>query len=215
MRVVVAGGHGQIGLLFGEMATPEHEVIGLIRDPEQSGDLEAVGMTPLVVDLEAVDTARLAEAMAGCDAVVFAAGAGPGSGAARKETVDYGGAVKCVDAAREAGARRFQMVSAMGTDDPPADDSVFSVYLRAKSRADAYLMGSDLDWTVVRPGRLTDEPPTGRVQLARHVPRGNVPRADIAAVLTVCLDEDATRGKVFEVVGGDTSIPEALAALGA
>src|SRR5690606_7635586 len=114
MRVVVAGGHGQIGLLFGEMATPEHEVIGLIRDPAQSGDLEAVGMTPLVVDLEAVDPARVTEAMAGCDAVVFEPGAGPGSGAARKETVDYGGAVKCVDAAGEAGARRFQMVSAMG-----------------------------------------------------------------------------------------------------
>ena len=124
MRVVVAGGHGQIGLLFGEMATPEHEVIGLIRDPDQSGDLEAVGMTPLVVDLEAADTARLAEAMAGCDAVVFAAGAGPGSGAARKETVDYGGAVKCVDAARAAGARRGLLVWAMGTDDAPPDQSV-------------------------------------------------------------------------------------------
>lgn len=215
MRVVVAGGHGQIALLFGGLAAPEHEVIGLIRDPDQSGDLEAVGMTPLVVDLEAADTARLAEAMAGCDAVVFAAGAGPGSGAARKETVDYGGAVKCVDAAREAGAHRFLMVSAMGTDDPPADDSVFSVYLRAKSRADAYLMGSDLDWTVVRPGRLTDEPPTGRVHLARHVPRGEVPRADIAAVLSACLGEDTTRDRVFEVVGGDTPIPAALAVLGA
>lgn len=215
MRVVVAGGHGQIARLFGELAAPEHEVIGLIRDPDQSGDLEAVGMTPLVVDIEAADTARLAEAMAGCDAVVFAAGAGPGSGAVRKETVDYGGAVKCVDAASDAGARRFLMVSAMGTDDPPADDSVFSIYLRAKSRADAYLMDSDLDWTVVRPGRLTDEPPTGRVHLARHVPRGDVPRADIAAVLIACLDEDATWGKVFEVVGGDTPIPAALAAFGA
>jgi nucleoside-diphosphate-sugar epimerase len=129
MRVVVAGGHGQIALLFGELATPEHEVIGLIRDPDQSGDLETVGMTPLVVDLEEADTGRLAEATAGCDAVVFAAGAGPGSGAARKETVDYGGAVKCVDAARDADARCFLMVSAMGTDDPPTDDSVFSVYL--------------------------------------------------------------------------------------
>lgn len=215
MRVVVAGGHGQIALLLGELATPEHEVVGLIRDPDQTGDLEAVGMTPLVVDIEAADTARLAETMGNCDAVVFAAGAGPGSGAARKETVDFGGAVKCVDAAREAGARRFLMVSAMGTDDPPADDSVFSIYLRAKSRADAYLMASDLDWTVVRPGRLTDEPPTGRVHLARHVPRGDVPRADVAAVLTACLDADATRGKVFEVVGGDTPIPAALAALGA
>lgn len=213
MRVVVAGGHGQIALLFGGLAAPEHEVIGLIRDPDQSGDLEAVGMTPLVVDLEEADTGRLTEAMAGCDAVVYAAGAGPGSGAARKETVDYGGAVKCVDAAREAGARRFLMVSAMGTDNPPTDDSVFAVYLRAKSRADSYLMDSDLDWTVVRPGRLTDRPGTARVNLARHVPRGEIPRADVAAVLAECLHHDATIGKIFEVVGGDSPIAEAVAAL--
>jgi uncharacterized protein YbjT (DUF2867 family) len=215
MRIVVAGGHGQIARLFGELAAPEHEVTGLIRDPAQAGDLETVGMTPLVIDLEQADSGRLAGAMAGCDAVVFAAGAGPGSGAARKETVDYGGAVKCVDAAVEAGARRFLMVSAMGTDDPPADDSVFSIYLWAKSRADAYLMDSDLEWTVVRPGRLTDQAPTGHIHLARHVPSSEIPRADVAAVLVECLRHDATRGKVFEVVGGDAPIAEAVAAAGA
>lgn len=213
MRIAVAGGHGQIARRFGELATPEHEVIGLIRDPGQSGDLEAVGMSALVLDLEDADTNQVTQAVAGCDALVFSAGAGPGSGAARKETVDYGGAVKCVDATVQAGVRRFLMVSAMGTDDPPQDDSVFSVYLRAKAGADTHLMDSILDWTIVRPGRLTDEAPTGRVQIDRHVPRGNVPRAEVAAVLLECLRNDGTVGTVFELVGGDTPIPEAVASV--
>lgn len=213
MRIAVAGGHGQIARQFGELATPDHEAIGLIRDPDQSVDLEAVGMSALVLDLEDADTKQVAEAVAGCDTLVFSAGAGPGSGAARKETVDYGGAVKCIDAAVQAGVRRFLMVSAMGTDDPPQDDSVFSVYLRAKAGADNHLMDSPLDWTIVRPGRLTDEAPTGRVHIDRHVPRGNVSRADVAAVLLECLRNDGTVGAVFELVGGDTPIPEAVASV--
>ena len=213
MRIAVAGGHGQIARRFGELATPDHEVIGLIRDPGQSGDLEAVGMSALALDLEDANTNEVAQAVAGCDALVFSAGAGPGSGPARKETVDYGGAVKCIDATVQAGVRRFLMVSAMGTDDPPKDDSVFSVYLRAKAGADNHLIDSPLDWTIVRPGRLTDEAPTGRVHIDRHVPRGNVPRADVAAVLLECLHSDETVGAVFELVAGDTPIPEAVASV--
>lgn len=210
---MVAGGHGQVARLFGQIISSQHEVVGLIRHPEQAADLESVGMVAEVLDLEDASRESLAEVFEGSDAVVFAAGAGPGSGAARKETVDYGAAVKSVEAAEKAGVRRFVMVSAMGTDDPPGDDSVYSVYLRAKSRADAHLMDSTLDWTVVRPGRLTDDPATGLVRLARHVPRGRIPRADVAAVITEVLVSDLAVGKVFEVVGGDVPIVDALAAL--
>lgn len=214
MRVVVAGGHGQIALLFGEQASGAHEVVGLIRDPAQTADLEAAGLQPEVIDLEQAPVEEVAAVCEEAGAIVFAAGAGPGSGAERKETVDYGAAVKCLEAAWSTGVRRFLMVSAMGTDDPPTDDSVFSVYLRAKARADTALMDSDLDWTVVRPGRLTDDPGTGRVHLARHVPRGEISRSDVAAVLRGCLEDNRTVGQVFEVVGGDTPISEAIAALG-
>jgi uncharacterized protein YbjT (DUF2867 family) len=214
MDVVIAGGHGQIALLLSGLLTQRGDrVRGLIRKPEQSADLEAAGAEPVVLDLEHASAADVAEVLEGTDAVVFAAGAGPGSGPERKETVDHGAAVKLLEAAGAAGVERYVMVSAMGTDDPPDGDEVFAVYLRAKARADRALMDSDLAWTVVRPGGLTDADPTGLVQLARHVPRGKVPRADVAAVLAAALADDRTAGHVFEVVGGDTPIDEALAAI--
>lgn len=212
MRVVVVGGHGQVALRFGELASSRHDLVGLVRNPDHVADLEAVGMTAEVVDMEEVSVDGLAELIRGFDALVFTAGAGPGSGVARKETVDYGAAVASVDACEAAGVSRFVMVSAMGTDNPPQDDSVFSVYLRAKARADAYLMESSLDWTVLRPGRLNNDPPTGQVRLSRHVPRGRVSRADVAAVIAALLERDNTIGSILELVGGDTPIAEAIAA---
>ena len=209
--VTIAGGHGRIALHTSRLLSQRGDgVRGLIRNEGQSDDLRAVGATPVVVDLEQVADGDLADIVAGSDAVVFAAGAGPGSGAARKETVDYGAAVKRLAAARRAGVARYVMVGSMGADDPPAGDDVFSVYLRAKARADRALMDSDRAWTVVRPGGLTDGPGTGRVDLARRVPRGKVPRADVAAVLVAVLDDERTVGHVFEVVGGDTPIADAL-----
>lgn len=213
MRIIIAGGHGKVARSFGEIVSPHHEVVGLIRDGAQAADLEAIGMRAMVADLEATTPGDLARIIHGSDAFVFAAGAGPGSGAARKETVDYGAAAKSVRAAGDSGVKRFLMVSAMGTDHPPDDDTIFSVYLRAKARADATLMDSNLDWTVVRPGRLTDRPGTGRVRLARRVPRGDIPRRDVAGVLAESLTDARTVGRVFEVVGGDTPIEEALASL--
>lgn len=211
MRTVIAGGHGQVARHLGRILHGRgDEVVGLIRDPDQSDDLRDAGVEPVVVDLEEVRPVDLTEVLRGADAVVFAAGAGPGSGAARKETVDYGAAVKLREAARGAGVHRYVMVSAMGTDDPPDGDDVFSVYLRAKARADRELMATGMAWTVVRPGRLTDEPGTGRVQLARHVDRGEVPREDVAAVVAAVLHDERTAGHVFEVVGGDTPIDEAV-----
>ncbi len=214
MRIVIAGGYGQVARHLGRILRDRgDDVVGLIRDPDQSGDLDAAGVEPLVVDLEEVRPVDLVDVVRGADAVVFAAGAGPGSGAARKETVDYGAAVKLREAARGAGVDRYVMVSAMGTDDPPEGDDVFSVYLRAKARADRELMATDLAWTVVRPGRLTDEPGIGRVRLARHVERGEVPREDVAAVLAAVLYDDRTVRRVFEVVGGDTPVDRALDAV--
>ena len=187
-----------------------HEVVGLIRDAEQADDITAVGGIPLVLDLEHAALEEVRDAVEGADAVVFAAGAGAGSGAARKEAVDFGAAVLLRDAAVAAGVGDYVMLSSMGTDDPPAGDDVFSVYLRAKARADAAVMDSDLAWTIVRPGRLTDDEATGRVALARHVARGGVARADVAAVLAEVLQRPDTRGHVMEVVGGDTPIEAAL-----
>jgi uncharacterized protein YbjT (DUF2867 family) len=205
VRVVVAGGHGQIGLLLlQQLAERGDAAVGLIRNPAHVLDLRAVGAVPLVHDLEADDDLSLE-----ADAVVFAAGAGPGSGAERKWTMDYGGAAKLM----RAGVARYVMVSAMGAADPPAEGGeVFGEYLRAKARADRELQASGLDFTIVRPGRLTDDPPTGRVQIAERLPRGAVPRADVAAVLAAVLDEPDAIGRSFDLVAGDTPVDEALRA---
>lgn len=212
MDVAIIGGHGQVArLTTRRLAERGDPVRAVIRDEDQVADVEDDGARPALHDVEHDDVEGLVEAIDGCDAVVFAAGAGPGSGAERKWTVDYGGAVQTIRAASRAGVDRFVMVSAMGTDDPPPDDDVFSVYLRAKMAADAQLRASDLDWTVLRPGRLTDDPGTGRITIARHVQRGEVPREDVAATIVACLDDASTIGHVLEVVGGDTPVDDAVA----
>ena len=214
MRVVIAGGHGQIALLLEKvLADRGHHAVGVVRNPDHVGDVEATGAEAVVLDLEKADVADLTDVVKGADAVVFAAGGGPNSGAARKETVDKGAAVLLAEAAEQAGVRRYVMVSAMGTDraDPDSDD-VFQVYLRAKKAADDDLRSRDLDWTVVRPGRLTDNPPTGRVQVGT-LPRGEISRADVAAVLAAALDQDATIGKTFDLLAGHQTVEAALAGL--
>jgi uncharacterized protein YbjT (DUF2867 family) len=214
MDIAIAGAHGQIGRQLTRMLHERGDRIrGIIRDPDQHGDIVADGGEPVVLDLEDTTTADLAAAIEGADAVVFAAGAGPGSGAERKATVDRDGAILLLDAATAAGVDRYVVLSSMGTDDPPTGDDVFEVYLRAKADADRAVMASDLRWTVVRPGGLTDDEPTGRVDLARHVDRGEVPRADVAAVLTAVLHDDRTAGQVFEVVGGNIPVDDALGQL--
>lgn len=211
MRIVIAGGHGKIArLLSRRLAARGDSVVGLVRNPDHAADLTADGAAPVVADLEAVDAATLAGPLAGADAVVFAAGAGPGSGPDRKETVDRAAAALLADAAQQAGVRRYLLVSSMGTEDPPAGDDIFSVYLRAKAAAEADLRARDLDWTVLRPGGLTDDPATGRVTLARSVPRGQVPRDDVAAVLVALLDEPASAGATLELVSGDVPVAEAV-----
>lgn len=213
MDILVAGGHGQVALrLLKLLADQGHTARGLIRKRDQAADLEAVGAVPVFGDLE--NDATLDAYVKGADAVVFAAGAGPGSGPARKKTVDLGGAVKLTDAARATGVRRYVMVSSIGADRAGSAGEAMRPYLEAKAQADQYLQASGLDWTIVRPGSLTDDPGTGRVRVSTELgSRGPVPRDDVAAVLAAVLTSDATAGLVFELFGGDTPIAEALAGL--
>lgn len=210
MDVAIAGGHGKIGLLLGRLLADRGDrARGLMRNRDHEDDLRAAGVEPVLCDLEAgVDVAA---AIAGADAVVFAAGAGPGSGADRKWTVDYAGAAKLIVAAHAAGVRRYAIVSAMGAASPPEGDDVYSVYQRAKARADEELRASGLDWTIVRPGRLTDEAGTGRVQAGERLDRGEIARADVAATVVAVLDDPSTVGAAFDLVGGETPIADAVA----
>jgi uncharacterized protein YbjT (DUF2867 family) len=212
MRVVIAGGHGQIAMQLERLlAARGDDAIGLVRNPDHVGDLEQVGAKAAVLDLERSSVDDLVPVLNGADAVVFAAGAGPGSGSARKDTVDRDAAILLADAALAAGVRRYVMVSAIRADegDPDSDD-VFQVYLRAKGAADAYVRDQDLDWTIVRPGRLTDDAGTGQVRLGPDVEYGEVPRADVAATLLGVLDDPATAGKQFNLVSGGTPVATAL-----
>jgi uncharacterized protein YbjT (DUF2867 family) len=214
MLVAIAGGHGNIALRLTSLLHGRGDhVRSLIRKPEHADDVRAAGGDPVICDLESASDYEAAAAARGADAVVFAAGAGPGSGAERKWTMDYGGAVKLIAAAKAEGISRYVIVSSTGADpDAPGDDT-FSVYLRAKGKADADLAASGLDYTIVRPGRLTDDPGTGLVALGPTVERGEIPRDDVAAVLAAILHEPATSGLTFEAMSGDVPIDEAVAAL--
>ena len=218
MRVVIAGGHGKIALLVEKLLAERGDsVAGLIRNPAQADDLRAAGAEAIVLDLESASAGEVAHHLADADAVVFAAGAGPGSGIERKTTVDRDAAILLADAAETAGVGRYVMISAMGADRRASDESadpVFAAYLAAKAAADAAVRArAGLLSTIVRPGLLTDEPGTGRVRVAESTGRGSIPRADVAAVLVAVLDAPATGGATFELISGDTSIPEAVAAL--
>lgn len=216
MRIVIAGGHGQIALRLERLlAARGDEAAGLIRNPAHADDLREAGAQPVVCDLEAASVEDVAAHLEGADAAVFAAGAGPGSGAARKETVDRAAAVLLADAAERAGVRRLLVVSAISVDSPPppGTDPVFAAYLKAKSAADADIrQRTALDWTILRPGRLTNEPGTGEVALAPSLPRGDVPRDDVAAVLLALLDEPRTARLTLDLTSGDTPVAEAVAA---
>jgi uncharacterized protein YbjT (DUF2867 family) len=214
MNVAIAGGHGQVARRLARLLVANgHTVFGLIRKLEHAEDLRADGSEPVVIDLEAAGPEELAEAIEGADAVVFAAGAGPGSGAERKLTVDRDGAIKLLEAARSAGVQRYVIVSSVGAESPPDDDDVFSVYLRAKAEADAAVAASDLDWTIVRPGFLTDDSGSGSARILTEPVRDKVARDDVAAVLAAVLDEPRTAGLTLYVVGGDEPIELALARL--
>jgi nucleoside-diphosphate-sugar epimerase len=221
MRIAIAGAHGQVGLILGRRLSEGGDtVVGLIRKPEQQDDLRAAGIEPAVVDLESASVDEVAAALRDADAVVFAAGAGPGSGAERKDSVDRAGAVLLADAAEAAGVDRYVLLSSMGVGQvrdgaaPEGMEDAFVAYLRAKLAAEDDVRARSFDWTVLRPGSLTDEAGSGRVQLAPDAPRGEVSRDDVARVIAALLHAPKTAGKVLELCSGDTQIEAAVAAAG-
>lgn len=216
MLIVIAGGHGKIALLLTELLDERGDhVRSLIRNPEHRDDVVAAGAEPVLCDLEEEGVDRVAAAIEGAEAVVFAAGAGPGSGAERKDSMDYAGAVKLMRAAAEVEIDRFVMVSAISADSDHEGEEVYDVYVRAKGRADDELAASGLAHTIVRPGRLNDEPGTGRVSVTPpgEGEYGEIPRADVAAVLAAVLGGSSTVGKTFDVVSGATPIERAVSSI--
>jgi uncharacterized protein YbjT (DUF2867 family) len=212
--VVIAGGHGKIALLLERLlAERGDQAAGLIRNPAHATDVRKAGAEAVICDLEAASAGDVAVLLAGADAVVFAAGAGPGSGAARKDAVDRAGSVLMGEAAERAGIRRFVQVSSMGAGQPPRPGTgeVWAAYITAKTAAEADLRARDLDWTILRPGGLTDAPATGRIRLGPPpVPAGAVPRADVAAVIAALLDNPGTRHQTLELTGGDSPVVTAV-----
>jgi uncharacterized protein YbjT (DUF2867 family) len=216
MRVVIAGGHGKIALILERLLAQRGDsVAAFIRNPDHAADLQTAGAEAVVVDLENASVDEVSAHLDGADAVVFAAGAGPGSGAARKETVDRDAAILLADAAETAKVGRYVMISSMGADAEAPDDAgdpVFVTYLRAKGAADDNVRTRKaLKSTIVRPGHLTNDPGTGRVTIADDTGHGSIPREDVAAVLLAVLDSPGTAGQTFEVISGDAPITDAVA----
>lgn len=208
MNIVIAGGHGQIAMYLHPILKQKgHTVKGLIRKPEQVDDLRAAGANPVIVDIE--KTEDISGAVGSADAVVFAAGAGPGSGAERKWTVDRDGAIKLIQAAKKNSINRYVMISAMGLDTPRGNE-VFQIYQRAKAEADQALRKSGLDYTIIKPGRLTNEPGTGNVSVAKKLDRGEIPREDVATVIAEVLEMPEFAEKEFDLLGGSIPVKDAL-----
>jgi uncharacterized protein YbjT (DUF2867 family) len=215
MNIAIAGGHGKIALILARLLRDRGDrPRSLIRDPDQSQDVRDAGGEPVVADLEHDTDAELDAALTDCDAVVFAAGAGEGSGPERKDTVDYGAAVRLIEAARRNGISRYVMISAAGADPDFEGDGVFAVYLRAKGRADRELEASGLDFTIVKPVRLTDHAGTGLVETDDGLMEGEIPREDVAGVVAEVLQRDALIGMSFRLGSGGTRIADALDRLG-
>ncbi len=211
MKITVVGAHGSIAMLLHPMLIEAgHSVRGIIRKEEQAEDLRELGVEPVVADVEKQED--ISKAVGNADAVLFAAGAGPGSGAARKWTVDRDGAIKLMEACHKNGINRYVIISAMGLDTPRGSE-VFQVYQKAKAEADEALRHSGLDYTIVKPGRLTDEQGTGKVSVGNELKRGEIPREDVAAVLANVFDMPETIDKEFDLLSGDQSISKALSDL--
>lgn len=214
-RVVIAGGHGKIAQhLIAVLTAQGDRAVALIRNAEHVNAVTALGALPEVVDLESATVDEVAALLHGADAAVFAAGAGPSGGVERKDTVDRGASVLLADAAEKAGVKRFVQISSFGAGEPAAEDAgdSWNAYIAAKTAAEEDLKGrTKLDWTILRPGGLTDEDPTGHVTLSvPPLERGTVPRADVAAVIAALLETPSSIGKTVMLTSGETRIEDAV-----
>lgn len=212
LRIAIIGGTGRVSReLIAQLHERGDEAVAIFRDADRVDELVELGAIPVVLDIESASEAQLSEALAGADAVVFAAGAGGGD-AARTRSVDYDGAVLAMAAASTARVARFIMVSAMGAGGPVPTEGDMVAYYQAKHDADAELMATSLEWTIVRPGALTDDPATGLVSLGETVDRGSVSRADVAAVIVAALDDAGSIGAAWEFTNGSERISDAVGA---
>ena len=214
MKITVVGGHGQIAMLLHPiLKSCGHEVFGIIRSEEHAQEVRNAGAEPVICDIE--KQTDISDAVGDVDAVVFAAGAGPGSGAERKWTVDRDGAYKLIEAARNKGIKRYVMISAMKVEEPRGNE-VFQVYQKARAEADKALRESGLQYTIIRPGKLTDHLPRGRVLLGRDLPTGQISRSDVAAVVAEVLDTPESIGFQWDLIEGELPVEQAVkkAALG-
>jgi uncharacterized protein YbjT (DUF2867 family) len=224
-RIAIIGGHGKVALHLARILSDrDYQVTSAIRNPDHADDVSATGARPVVADIENLDTAALADLLAGHDAVVFTAGAGGGS-PDRTYAVDRDAAIRVIEAAGQAGVRRFVMVSYFGAgpDHGVSQDNSFFAYAEAKAAADAHLRASDLDWTVLGPGRLTLEPATGKIAIGgdsggddgrQGGETDGVSREDVALVAAAALNDDSTIRRTIDFNNGDLPIPEALATAG-
>jgi uncharacterized protein YbjT (DUF2867 family) len=211
VEVAIAGAHGKVARRLARLLLGRADhVRGLIRNPAHADDLRSDGSEPVVCDLESAGDEEIAAALAGADLAVFAAGAGPGSGAERKLTIDRDGAIKLLRACTAADVPRYVMVSSIGAESPPDGDDDFSVYLRAKAEADAALRASDREWTIVRPVYLSDDSGRGRVAIRTEPLEGEVPRDDVAAVLAAVVHEPRAVHTTLYMSSGETPIEQAL-----
>jgi len=211
--IAIVGGAGQIArLVHPRLIHAGHQPRALVRRQEQADELERSGVETRLFDLETQDDEALRAALEGADAVIFAAGGGPDGNAGRKRTVDLEGSIRSAQAAEALGIARFVQVSAIGVDEPLGDDveNVWRVYVEAKRDADDHLRKSSLSWTILRPGRLTDDEGTGHVTLGHDVARGDIPRDDVAAVIAAVVDDGRSVRQQWDLVGGTTPVLDAV-----
>ena len=213
-QIAIVGGNGKIARhLITQLVADGHQPVALVRNPAYKHDLEQLGAHVRMLDIEQDGVDHFAAVFSECDAVVFSAGGGPDGNIDRKRTVDLGGSLKSIEAAQQAGIDRFVQISAINVDRPVPDDAqpVWKAYVEAKRDADAALRDSGLNWTILRPGGLTDDEGTGQVALGEDVERGEIPRADVAAVVIAVLDNPSSVGRQWDLVGGQTPVDEAVA----
>lgn len=211
-HIVIIGGHGKVALHLAKILSQRgDEALSVIRNPAHTDDVAEAGATPVVADIEDLDTDALSDLLDGHDAVVFTAGAGGGD-PARTYSVDRDAAIRIIDAAAQAGVKRFVMVSyfGAGAEHGVSEDNSFYAYAEAKAAADAHLRASGLDWTVLGPGGLTLDPATGRITVGPEAADGKVSREDVAQVIAAALADPSTVGRTIEFNNGDTPIAEAI-----